>query len=385
MKRVMIAALFLAITTPAADPDVEAVKEAAAAFAPHMNESGTWIRGEGADRLLAAQWHAVQAWAAHWLDRHPGAAPAQLERAAQALGKDAWSISAASLGHGDMLVAAANGPATVFILGRAGSGGYRLRWSIAAPQARLNPIADRRLSWWSPTGLWKNCPAPAGCAMPTAATTLRLPDAADGAARFAISSAYAREAGSTGRMQLSIWSWKNGRARPIAFHDYSAMIEQQAPVLRGATLHVPARGNWHSLNACGSCFGPEIDLPFVIGPHAVRMLPPVSLTPEADLIDRVFTRVIKQQPIGTLASPAAVRVIQRQLTGPLHETDPQLRGFLGMYGGWHRWRANGRHWACVNTEEGGTTAFAFNAGLTRITQARILKPESCQGEGAHKQ
>jgi len=383
----MILALLLAISAPApaaADPDVEAVKSAAAAFSPHMNESGTWIHGKDADHLLAAQWRTVQTWAAHWLDRHPGATPAQLEKAGKALGTDEWFFSAASLGHGDMLVSAANGPATAFILGRAGSGGYRLRWSITAPQARLNPIADRRLSWWSVAGLWNNCPAPEGCAMPTTASIQRLPDAGDGAARFSLSSAYAREMGSTGTMQLSIWSWKNGHAQPVAFHDYSAMIEQPAPAVRGTTLHVPSKGDWQTLFACGSCFGRETDLRFAVGPGPVRMLAPVSLTPEADLVDRVFTRVLKHQPVGTLASPAALRVIRQQLAGPLHEADPDLKGFTGMLSGWQRWRTHGQRWACVGTDETGVTAFAFDSGLTRITEARILKPDSCKGEGAHK-
>lgn len=348
-----------------------------ASLKPHLNESGTWLDGKpGTDRLVEARWHAVQTWAAHWLDSHADAAPDALAKAGEVFGKDEWHFSATSLGHGDILVSAAKWQfGTAFILGRSGTRGYRLRWSIAAPQARLNRTADRRISYWRPA----HCRG--DCWMMGVSGTLRLPDDAGGAARFSINAGYARETGATGPMQLSLWSWQHGRARPLLVHDYTIMAEQRGGGVRGAILHLPSKGQWNTLSACGGCYGRETDLRFAIEPNRVRMLPPVSRTPEIDLIDRVFSRLFARRPVDALAAPSAVRVIRRQLADRLAETDPQLKGYAGMPMGWGRWRTRGQRWACLSIDGAGATAFAFDANRTRITEARVLKPNSCEGEG----
>ena len=379
----MILALLLAISAPApVDADVQAVNSAVAALAPHLNESGTSLDGRpGSDRLVEAQWRAVQTWAAHWLDRHPGASPAALEKAGAIFGED-WSLSATSLGHGDVLISAARWQmGNSFILGRSGTGSYRLRWAIDAPQTRLNPAANRVLSYWRAASLNRRCEA---CRMMGGARFERLPNAADGAARFSIDAGYAQEIGATIGKQLSLWSWQNGRARPLLVHEYSVMVEQGGSALRGSVLHVTSKRDWQSLFACGSCYERETDLRFAIGPSRVRMLPPISKTPELDLIDRVFVRVLKRRPAGALASPSALRVIRSQLAEPLAEADPQLKGLAGMTMGWGRWRTRDVRWACLDVDGAGVTAFAFDAGLTRITEARVLKPDSCKGEGPHQ-
>lgn len=386
MMSAMILALLLATSAPAqtaVDPDVEAVKSAVAALGPHLNEFGDELDGKpGTDRLAETAWRAIQTWAAHWLDRHPGATSAALEKASAVLGKDVSGLTAVSLGHGDMLVSGGWGEmGNVFILGPSGTG-YRAKWSIDAPQMRLNPAADRALSFWR-AGV-QNGHCAESCRMMDGANVRRLPDSAGGGARFSIDAGYAQEAGATVGRQLSFWSWQGGHARPLLLHDYSIMVDQGGGGLRGATLHVVAKGNWDTLFACGGCYGRETDLRFDVGPGPVRMLAPVSHTPEVDLVDRVFTRVLRHQPVGTLATPAALRVIRQQLDGPLHETDPQLKGFLGMLEGWQRWRTHGRRWACVDADEGGVTAFAFDAGLTRIVEARVMKPNGCKGEGPHQ-
>lgn len=383
----MILALLLATSAPApaaADPDVEAVKQAVEALAPHLGDTGVeFDQKPGTDRLAEAQWRAVQAWAAHWLDSHPGATPAALEKAGEVFGKDEWSFAATSLGHGDMLVSAARWQmGNVFILGTRGSGGYRAQWSIAAPQPRLNPAADRVLSFWRAAVQNSRCDR--DCRMMSGSSVERLPNRADGAARFSIDAGYAQEMGATVGRQVSFWSWREGRARPLLVHDYAVMVDQDSGGLHGSILRVRSKGWWHTLFACGGCYGRETDLRFAVGPGRIRMLAPVSLTPELDLVDRVFTRVLTGKPAGDLASPSALRVIRRQLADPLRETDPDLKGMVGMLSGWQRWRTHGQHWACVGTDDTGVTAFAFDTGLTRITEARVLKPDSCKGEGAHK-
>jgi hypothetical protein len=380
----LLAALILALSPPA-DPDVEAVNAATAALDAHLGDFGhDFDRKPGTDRLAEAEWHAIQNWAAHWLDHHPHAIPADLEKAGEAIFEQRWSFSAADLGHSDVLVSANRVQlGNSFILGTGGRGGYHLRWSIAAPQLRLDRDADRLLSWWRASVQNGHCGD--DCRTMSGGYVQRLPDAANGAARFVINAGYAQDAGGTVGSQLSFWSWKRGQAQPLLVHSYAYGIEGDiSAVLRGSILHVMSKGEWHKLFACGTCGGREIELRFAAEPNRVRMLAPISHTQEVDLIDRVFTRVLKHQPIGALASPAAVRVIRRQLDGPLHETDPELKGFVGMLGGWQRWRTRGQRWACVDADEGGVTAFAFDAGLTRITEARVLKPGSCKGEGPYK-
>lgn len=71
---------------------------------------------------------------------------------------DAWSISARRLGRGDVLASVSRYQVgNVFILGATG-GGYRLRWSVADRQRRLNPAADRVLAAWRPEIQNRFCP-----------------------------------------------------------------------------------------------------------------------------------------------------------------------------------------------------------------------------------
>lgn len=387
----ILAALLIAVSTPASvaaarpapvDAHVEAVKIATAALEGHLGDTGISLDGKpGTDRVLEAQWRAVQSWAAHWLDSHPNATAASLEKAGEVFGAADWSFSAASLGHGDMLVSAARWQiGNAFILGRGGTTGYRVRWSIAARQQRLNPHADSALSWWRAAVQNGHCRE--DCRMMSGAGVERLPSAANGAARFSIDAGYAQEAGGTVGRQLSLWSWQGGRARPLLVRDYAIGIDDSnAGGLRGSILHVASKRQWASLFGCGSCAGRQTDLRFAIEPTRVRMLPPVSRTPEIDFIDRVFTRVLARRSAGNLASPAALRVIRRQLADQLTGTEPKLRGYTAMVMGWARWRTRGVRWACLATDDLGATAFAFNATLTRITEARTLKPDACQGEG----
>lgn len=383
---ILMAAL-LAISIPAPmvakpsriEADAEAVERAGAALEPHID--GTWLDGKpGTDRLAEAQWRAVQTWAADWLDSHPHPSAEALAKAGERLG-DAWSISAAGLGRGDILVSVARYQiGNAFILSPGRPGGYRLLWSAAAPQARLNPVADRALSLWRPEVQNRRCAD--DCRMIGVSSVGRLPNAADGAARFWIEGGYAQEMGATVGQQLSLWSWQNGRARPLLVNNFAVMVDQSGPVLRGSILHVPSKGNWNSVFACGGCFGRVTDLRFSIAPSSVRALRPVSLTPEINLVDGLFWRVLARQKVGAIASSSALRTVRRQLGERLAETDPQLKRFAGMVMGWKRWSVHGEHWACLNVDGAGATAFGFNRSITRIISARILDPNACEGKDA---
>lgn len=383
----ILMAVLLAISAPAPvvakpsriEADAEAVERAGAALQPHID--GTWLDGKpGTDRLAEAQWRAVQTWAADWLDSHPHASAEALAKAGTRFG-DAWSISAAGLGRGDILVSVSRYQiGNAFILGPGRPGGYRLRWTAAAPQARLNPAADRALSLWRPAVQNRRCID--DCRMMSSSSVGRLPSAADGAGRFWIEASHAQEAGATVGEQLSLWSWHNGRARPLLVSAFAIMVDQSGPVLRGSILHVPSKGAWHSGYACGSCFGRVTDLRFEIRPTSVRALPPVSLTPEIDLVDRVFSRVLAHQQVGDLASASVLRTVRAQLGDRLAERDPQLKKFAGMIMGWKRWSVHGQRWACLSVDGAGATAFAFDRSLTRIVSAQILDPNACQGKDA---
>jgi hypothetical protein len=199
--------------------------------------------------------------------------------------------------------------------------------------------------------------------------------------RFWIEGGYAQEMGATITVQLSLWSWRGGRVRPLLVRDLGLMGDQGAPVLRGATLYVPSKGEWDSLYACGSCYGRTIDVPFAITPSGVRALPAINRTRELDLVDRVFARILTRRPVGGLASPAALIVIRQHLRDSLAEPDPELRKLAGMVMGWQRWNVRGVRWVCLNVDEVGPMAFAFDRNITRITAARPLAAGTCQGDG----
>nr|WP_299851242.1 hypothetical protein [Sphingomonas bacterium] len=364
---------------PRLDADTAAVTRTTAALDAHIN--GTWLDGKpGTDRLAETQWRALQHWATDWLDLHPQAGADALAGAGKHLGND-WSVSAVALDNGEMLVAVSRYQmSNVFILGADARGRHPLRWSSAAPQQSLDRAADHALAQWRPVVQNGNC---GNCAMMAYADVGRLPTAADGAVRFWIEASYAQEMGATIGVQLSLWSWRHGQARPLLVDEFAAMVDQHRPAVRGTTLHVPSKREWRSLYACGSCFGRVTDLRFAVGPGRVRALTPVSETPELDLIDRVFARVLARQPVGALAAPPALRIIRAQLRDRLAEKDPPLRRLTGMVMGWGRWRTHGQRWACLSADETAGMAFSFDRDLRRITSARLLTGQACQGKDAH--
>jgi hypothetical protein len=382
---IVIAALLSAAAPVATKPslveaDAQAVERAATAVAPHID--GTWLDGRpGTDRLVEAQWRTVQRWATDWLDANPRANPKALIKAGARFG-DEWSMSAATLGGGDMLVgvsASYGRMGTAFILGSNAAGVHRVRWSTATPQKPLDSEADRALLLWRPTAQNERCSN--DCRMVGWNSVGRLPDSADGAKRFWIEATYAQDIGATVGKQLSLWSWRDGRARPVLVRDYAVMVDQTGSVLRGAILHLRSKRSWDSLSACGSCFGRETNLRFAIGPRRVRELPPVSLTPEIDVVDRVFSRVLVGRSASALASRSALRVIRMQLADSFAETDSQLRSAAGMVMGWGRWNVHGVRWACLNVEGVGATAFAFDRQRHRVTAAHVLASNGCSGKG----
>jgi hypothetical protein len=380
----LLLAAFLSASAPVAaslsqvDAGAVSVERAAAVLEPHIE--GNWLDGKpGTDRLAGAQWQAVQRWAADWINAHPHLRPEALAQAGKRFG-EAWSISAMALGGGDVLVAASRYQiGTVFILGAQGRGQYRLRWSVADSQGSLDAKADHALSLWRP--IVQNAPCPGDCRMIGGSSMGRLPNAADGSSRFWIEAYYAQQAGATIGRQLSLWSWREGRARPLLLQDFVVMADQAGAVLRGATLHVPAKRSWSSLYACGSCIGRETDLSFAIGPNAVRARPAVSDTPELDLIDHVFSQVLARERRNVPASPSALRVIRAQLGERLAEAGLQPKPLAGMVMGWKRWTAQGRLWACLSVDGAGATAFSFDRKVSRIAAARILDADACTGKG----
>jgi hypothetical protein len=372
--------LAAAIPTPPSRlaTDADAVTRAAAALAPHID--GPFFDSEpGTGRLVAAQERAMQRWVADWLDLHPGPIGAGLAKAGERLGEN-WSVSAIRLGRGDTLVAAAMGwPGAVFILGTDRHGRHHLRWSLSMPQHRLDRVADQRLSLWQPPVPGARYPRRWIMGSPDIG---RLPNAADGAARFWIAASYQNDMGATTVRQLSLWSWHGDRARPLLLSDFDLGLAQREPTVRGTILHVPSKSDWHSFSACGMCAGRVADLRFAVGPGKVRALPTRTQTPELDLVDHVYASVLWRHPDRTLATPAALRVIREKLRHRFAEKDPELRRDAGMLMGWNRWSDHGRHWACLTVDETGPLAFAFDAGFRRITEVRALGAKACQGKGA---
>jgi hypothetical protein len=365
-------------TSPRLDADAAAVTRAAVALDPHI-EGASFDGKPGTDRLVAAQAQAVRRWVTDWLDLHPRGTLAALAAASERL-RENWSISAIGLGRGDTLVAAAMGwPGDVFIVGTNPRGRHFLRWSLSMPQHRLDRGTDRALSFWQPAV--QNAHFPSRWIM-GAAGIGRLPNAADSASRFWVEASYQHDLGSTTEQQLSLWSWRDGHARPLLMSEFDLGMGQDRPTLRGEVLHVPSKSEWHSFGACGMCAGRVTDLRFAVGPHRVRALPIRSLNPELDLIDNVYVHILAQQPAGTLAPAAALRIIRERLRDRIAEKDPELHGYVGMLMGWNRWSYHGRRWACLSVDGAGPLAFAFDPGIHRITEVRVLGAGACQGKNA---
>ncbi len=135
-------------------------------------------------------------------------------------------------------------------------------------------------------------------------------------------------AGATRGYQLSIWRWNAERANPayVTSFDGMAADPQEGVHIDGDAIRIVQKDHWDILDACGACDGRQVV-------HRLRLTSPgvsddgtVSLTPELDLVDEIYTRFRAGQSAEALASPSVLQFM-RQSWAPMEH---HSFGFLPM-------------------------------------------------------
>jgi hypothetical protein len=304
-------ALLLALWPAAAvAQDVAAAAHAYRAAADELSRHMelNWLDDDPASPgRLEAVWKAEQAWTNAWLNGHPDAKPAEFSSAIKAsmpgmdprpLSLDARSYLVETQ-HGEM--------GQVFVVTRR-AGAFATAWSTAqagAESPRGSPLKD-----WSPAR--HPCdPDEVGCWPLYGGASLLLPDAR-GRPRFAIQ-AFNAGMGETLGAQTSIWVWTGATAELLFLKRHAAFIDGGPPLPRPPkdVYQFAVKGEFRSFATTSGDSGRELAWRVKLTPTGVRDLGGVSLTPEADLADALFQRVLHHRDASDLATPQVVATVRR--------------------------------------------------------------------------
>ena len=370
LRTILISLAVLAAACPAAAGPVEdeaAIHAAEAALQDHFD--GLFLDDTPtAPALLDASFTAVRQWGVSYLNAHPGVSATAF---AAAILKVAGDTSVVDLGGGAFLVAQPDGGAgQVFILAP-GVGGATTAWSMA--QASQAPGANPLLRAWLPARAQDGCrptvpdSAWATCG-PLQADIARLPDRADGKARFYVDATYSQRAGATLGAQISLWTWNGHTATPDVVGRYDWEVDQTVRThLAGPLLTIHEKDDFKTFYACGSCEGRQLIWTLKLTPSGVQDLGKRSLEPDLDLIDELIDRSIRRAPTADIAAPAAAALIGKAVDAKRHEFQPTVsRPAVGMLMGWSERGVAARRIVCVAIDTFGQFDFTFaGAGAAR--------------------
>jgi len=151
-----------------------------------------------------------------------------------------------------------------------------------------------------------------------------LPPDARGQQRFYIEAEYAPLARATRGRQLSVWRWDGRVATSLYVTSYLAGGggHDEGVSVEGDVIKIRRKDHFQMLLACGACEGRQLLQHLQLTPtDAVKELDTISLTPELDLIDVLFSRIKEGQPAADLAVPEVATLIGRQWQEAQHDAD----------------------------------------------------------------
>ncbi len=141
-----------------------------------------------------------------------------------------------------------------------------------------------------------------------------LPENAQGRPRFYIDAGYEQLMGATIGKQTSLWQWDGDHAELLWINIYPFMIDQALGTSFDndkGTLHVGEKGEFRTMNSCGSCIDRPLDQSVLITKTGIEDLGIRSLTPELDRINDLFWRLQKGQPTIRIAAPQVTSFLKR--------------------------------------------------------------------------
>ena len=372
----------LPIAAHAMDPAIAATRfgQAHRAVGAHTTADGlVFESGAPAVAALNAQWAAARDLVAALLDRQPGITPAALAR--QARHDAGLTLYALRLDPGAVLISVQSGAfGTAFIMQADAGRRHRAALSLdARPAAGDSRMPE--LAAWQSASAGQDCsshqpePAWSRCGPVAVSRLIPLPNEGSGARRFAILAYQVTPAGGTEREQISIWRWDGHVATPLLTRTLYQAITQatwRGRDARGFSLR--AKENYTSLPACDECDGRQtiwrFDLPPVgAAPPRIR-----GVSPELDLVDRLYTRLFAHRPAADLAAPSVIAKLSHVELDMLN-----------------RWRylgagAGGARRLCVDAlgfERPQIFRIVPHYGKLWIADVTLARPHACDGKGDH--
>jgi hypothetical protein len=285
--------------------------------------------------LAAHDVAAVAAHAVEFLNAEPDATADALVQEVERLDADDLNVTAVQLtggAHAAYAVSAAfPSGGSFFVVARDHTGRFAVRWNVKDVAARRQSPNDE-IGQWSRTEVsWGHGPLRGEIG--------RLPASRTGRSRFYVDAEGAAPAGGTWNKQLSIWEWNGQEAMPLLARAYSVSVDTGQVVLDGETLVIPTKDGYKTFHSCGQCPEPEVLWRVQVTPDGVRDLGKEHVTPELQVVDELFDRVLRGKRSSDIASASAAVALRKVID----ELDLPKEAPLGMLSHWQITKTNGQH------------------------------------------
>jgi hypothetical protein len=363
----------LGMTCPAhAEPGAGPAQAFAAARADLAgHDDGFFVDDPTSVPAFRRQWLAAEAFTADFLSAHPDADGPALNKALAGL-DPTLGVSRVQLDPTSVLVGLQLGEqGDVFIL-TGPSGKQNVAWRLAdmghpadaalrawADESALGSCRDNR-----PDADWADCGGIYPAFYP-------LPDAADGARRFALVGTYAQPGGETVSAQLSFWRWDGHAPTLSLLRTYSSLLDSSDIKLVGDSMRVPVKGEFKSFLSCGSCAGRQGVWRFKLTANGVQDLGEAMSFPWLDAVDHAY-ELGRQH----LVAPDLISAqVSQFIAGQIAEGEPN-GAIMGSLDGWMLAKDHRR--LCVSTNDGGAVVFTLQVRGGRI----FLQSATKAGDGS---
>jgi hypothetical protein len=272
---------------------------------------------------------------------------------------------------------------TAFIVGKR-EGRFEVLWDIRhLPERDLTQFP--MLKAWSaksaadscrshtPDDHWRECGPLSGD------FRLLSPDA-HGHIRFLLDATYGQMAETTVGAQLSVWTWDGETAKPVWGSLYGWNFEDVSRRLEGEFLKYRVTAYWHTLFACGSCIGRQMDWTLRLRPDGVDDLGMKPVVPELDAFDELAWRIFKGENADDLATPEVLRdmraIVAEEKAGDKalmgKDYDPNWFSF-GMLVGHQVLKVRGGSELCLVTDSAGPFRIHFEQHSGRMFLGKMTR------------
>ena len=326
-----IAGLFLVAQAFAGTPTPETrYAEALAALDAKCDQfCGYGINDSPEERTaLDALWDATQDWTVAYLNAHPKTGLHRLNIALfNRHSHDRTNVAPNTIVELEPglygVLASWEWTGNVFLVEKRDTG-FVVAWDIR----KADPGAFPVLQAWRTENAHNDC-EPGGLANhdncgPIIGDEIKLlPSDSQGHLRFALMATYGQLTETTIGGQLSIWTLDGDTPRIQWAKPYLYNFEDVSWRFRGDQVIIRATDWWHTLFACGTCIGRQMDWTLRIRPDGIDDLGMTPRVPELDAFDELAYRIFKGKNTDDLAVPE-VRARLAALVNALKAQDEEL-------------------------------------------------------------